>query len=96
MGKLKWGIITIALVAVAGLFFNWMNREEEFSGKEFLFDTYCTVTVYGDDGEEAVAAVFERAEEIHNKTNAFSEKSEVYKINSAKDRDNHPPMSLLH
>jgi len=90
MNRLKWGLTVVAIVVIAGIFFRLKNTSDEFTGKEFLFDTYCTVTVYGKNAEEAVSAVFERVSEIHNATNIFSADSEVSAINSAKKGEKVP------
>ncbi len=85
MKKLKWifGIVLIVTV-FAGLFVRNFNKDGVFERTEFLFDTSCTVSAYGENAQAAVDAVFERLGEIHKKTDFFSESSEVFSLNSAK------------
>lgn len=84
MNKLRWGIMAVALVACAALFFGVIWEKENFTGEDYMFDTRCTVTAYGENAQAAVEAALMRAREIHNITNVFSENSEVSVINSAK------------
>lgn len=84
MGKIKWGILVVIMTVVAGIFFGLINEKKEFSDKEFLFDTYCTITAYGDDAEKAVVEAFSQSADIHSITDGFAENSEVSEINSAK------------
>lgn len=84
MNKLRWGIMAVALVACAALFFGVISKKENFTGEDYMFDTRCTVTAYGENAQTAVEAALMRAREIHNITNVFSENSEVSEINSAK------------
>lgn len=84
MGRIKWGIAVGVLALLAVVFFKFNEKGDGYTEKKFLFDTYCTITAYGDDAEDAVANAFSEVQKIHDATNVFSESSEVYKINSAK------------
>ncbi|MBQ7097665.1 MAG: FAD:protein FMN transferase [Clostridia bacterium] len=84
MNKLRWGILAVVLVVCAALFFGFVLHNEEYTGQEFMFDTLCSITAYGDEAQNAVEAALERAREIHSITNGFSGDSEVSGINSAK------------
>ncbi len=84
MNKLRWGILTVVLVICAAFFFRFLWQKEQYTGEDYMFDTHCTVTAYGDNAQAAVEAALRRAREIHNITNVFAENSEVSKINSAK------------
>ena len=55
----------------------------EYSGSELIMDTICTVKIGGDNAQEISKAVFDRISEISEKTDYFSETSEVSKINLA-------------
>ncbi|MBQ3573525.1 MAG: FAD:protein FMN transferase [Clostridia bacterium] len=55
----------------------------EYSGTELIMDTVCTVRIGGDNAQEIAKAVFERIRGISEKTDYFSETSEVSKINQA-------------
>ncbi len=83
MKKFGWVFcVLIVCTALAGLFLKNSNKNG-YEKTEFLFDTPCTVTAYGKDAKIAVEAVFERLAEIHKVTDAFSETSDVARINSA-------------
>ncbi len=55
----------------------------EYSQSELIMDTVCTVRIGGDNAQEISKAVFERIAEISEKTDYFSETSEVSEINQA-------------
>ncbi len=84
MRHIKWSFLLVVFALVVGLALNKLNSNNEVSKEKFLFDTVCNITTYGKDTEKAVDAAFERLDEIHQLTNMFSEKSEVFRINSAK------------
>lgn len=71
----------LILTLVGGLFYRSYNRVQVTEKTEFLFDTYCTVTVYSRNADQAVDAVFEEMRKIHKLTDFFDEDSEVSKIN---------------
>lgn len=74
-----------AVVVLTVIFSLWHGgtRGRGYSGTKFLFDTECSVTAYGHGAKEAVAAAFDRLAEVHEATNMYSEKSDVYRINNA-------------
>ncbi|MBO4940710.1 MAG: FAD:protein FMN transferase [Clostridia bacterium] len=85
MKKFVWGFSAVLLLTVfAGLYFKGNLQNPGVEKTEFLFDTYCSISAYGHDAEEAVDAVFEKLREIHKITDFYSEKSEISRINSAK------------
>lgn len=51
---------------------------------EFLFDTICKISAYGENAEAATGAAFEKIRDIDSKVDFYNETSEVSKINSAK------------
>ena len=55
----------------------------EYESTEFLFDTVCTIKADGDNSRAAVQMAFNRAGEIHRKTDFYSEESAVSLINNA-------------
>ncbi|MBQ9757449.1 MAG: FAD:protein FMN transferase [Clostridia bacterium] len=85
MKKFVWGFAVVLLLTVfAGLYFRDKLQNPGVEKTEFLFDTYCSVSVYGHNAKEATDEVFRRLDEIHKATNFYSSESEVGKINSAK------------
>lgn len=84
MKKLSWGFAALIFVTfLAGLFYRNLSTNKGFERTEFLFDTQCTVTAYGDNAKEAVDATFERLGELHRMTDFFSQESQVAVINVA-------------
>lgn len=84
MKKLKTVLIALMVVFILAGLYLATNREKEFSRTEFLLDTTCSLTFYGDDGKEATDAVFEEIERIEDLMSMYNETSDVYRINSAK------------
>lgn len=62
------------------------GTRQEYSKTEFMLDTECSVTVYGNSkkAKSAVEAAFEKISEIESYTSMYIENSDVSKINSAK------------
>ncbi len=76
--------ITFAVIVVAGiLILRNANSIKVHTQEEFLFDTRCSITVFGKDGEKAVKKAFNRASVIHYDTNFFDDASLVSQINKA-------------
>lgn len=75
--------LLIVLVLILGL---WVKngRETGYEKTEYLFDTVCTVTVYGKEKKAAADGVFKRLAEIHTLTDLYDPKSDVSRINAAK------------
>ncbi len=74
--------ITFAVFVIAGiLILRNMAGIKVHTEEEFLFDTRCSITVFGDNGEESVKKAFNRASVIHHDTNFFDEGSLVSQIN---------------
>ena len=67
-----------------GIIISKSGIKKEYKTTEFLFDTTCSVTVYGKDAKNISKEAFALIEKIHNDTNFFSENSDVSKINNAK------------
>ncbi len=85
MKKFVWGFSAVLLLTVfAGLYFKEKLQNPCVEKTEFLFDTYCSVSAYGHNTEDAVDAVFRELREIHKITDFFGKESEVGRINSAK------------
>lgn len=82
---MKRCIICLSLVFAVMLCGCVMNTDpvSEYSGTELIMDTVCTVRIGGDNAQEIAKAVFERIRGISEKTDYFSETSEVSKINQA-------------
>ncbi len=84
MKKMKTVLITLMVVfTIAGLYLA-TNREKEYSKTQFLLDTTCSLTFYGDESREATEAVFDEIKRIENLMSMYNETSDVYRINTAK------------
>lgn len=76
-----------ALVAISlavGLLWYTYGKQAKLERTEFLFDTQCTVTVYGKNGDVALDAAFAEMARLHRLTDFFDENSDVSRINRAK------------
>lgn len=73
-------ILLISCVLLCGCVVDLKPAPEHIQ-TELIMDTVCTVRVGGDNAKEIAKAVFERIAEISDKTDYFSETSEVSKIN---------------
>lgn len=60
------------------------NKNNEYSDTRFLMDTVCSIRTGGENARAAADAAFERAAEIAEAVDYFSETSEVAEINRAK------------
>lgn len=88
MKKAKWIFVAVLSITLfAGLFYKYSMNHKGFEKTEFMFDTQCTVTAYGNDAQAAVNAVFNRLAEIHGITNYYSKDSQVTYINNAASGD---------
>lgn len=58
--------------------------KDEYSDTRFLMDTVCSIRAGGKNARAAADAAFERAEEIADAVDYFSDASEVAAVNSAK------------
>lgn len=80
--KVLW--IVFAVIVIAGiLVLRNINGTKMYTEEEFLFDTRCSITVFGENGEEAVKKAFNCASVIHHGTNFFDDGSLVSQINKA-------------
>ncbi len=85
MKKLKTVFLVIILVTlIAGLYFKSLSDGRKDEQTEFLFDTYCTITAYSKNAEEATSAAFDEIARIHKLTDFFDENSDVSRINNSK------------
>ncbi len=74
-------ILTICLIfAFCGC--TYIGAKNEFSDSLFVMDTVCTVKAGGNNSEAAVKSAFSKISEIAEKTDFFSDKSEVGVINN--------------
>ncbi len=88
MKKAKWIFISVlAITLFTGLLYRDRHKNKGFEKTEFMFDTQCTVTAYGDEAQESVNAVFDRLAEIHDITNYYSTDAQITQINKAKAFD---------
>ena len=85
MKKLKTVFVVIILVTlIAGLYFKSLSDGGKDEQTEFLFDTYCTITAYSKNAEDATRAAFDEIARIHKLTDFFDENSDVSRINNSK------------
>ena len=88
MKRLKIIFTTIILATlILGLFFRTFGNNRKYETTEFLFDTYCTITAYSKNAEDAVAAAFDEIARIHKLTDFFDENSDVTRINNSKAKE---------
>ena len=85
MKRLKIVFTTIILATlILGLFFRAFDNDRKYETTEFLFDTYCTITAYSKNAEDATRAAFDEIARIHKLTDFFDENSDVSRINNSK------------
>ncbi len=85
MKRLKIIFTTIILATlILGLFFRTFGNNRKYETTEFLFDTYCTITAYSKNAEDATRAAFDEIARIHKLTDFFDENSDVSRINNSK------------
>lgn len=85
MKKLKYMLILLMILClVLGMWFASRNKLKEFTKTEFIMDTTCSVTFYGEESEIAGEAVFDEVKRIDALMNMYNENSEVSRINNAK------------
>ncbi len=85
MKKIKpvlWIAFAVMVIAVVIIVRN-ASGQKSHTEEEFLFDTRCSITVFGKDGAQSVKKAFNRASVIHYDTNYFDEASLVSQINKA-------------
>ena len=76
--------IIIAASLVVGLWLSDNHNPNGYTRTEFWLNTECSITAYGNNSSEAVAAAFKEIARIHNLTDFHSDTSDVTKINRAK------------
>lgn len=84
MKKLKI-ILSLLFIAalIAVIWYKSAYSEKSYKTTEFLFDTTCSVTAYGNGAKEAAEEAFSIIEKIHLLANFYSDTSDVSKINAA-------------
>ncbi len=85
MKKLKKILILLMILClILGMWLANRNRLEEYTKTEFIMDTTCSVTFYGEESALAGKAVFDEVKRIDALMNMYNENSEVSLINKAK------------
>lgn len=79
---IKPGCLLIA-VCVAAMSLAGCGKEKVATRTDFALDTVITIAAYGQPDESVLKEPFNRIRELDNKLNAFSEDSEISKINAA-------------
>lgn len=87
MKKGGWIFVAVIIITlIGGLIYNAKKNDIGYLRTEFLFDTECSVQIYGDNAENIADEVFGELDKINQKTNMYSQNSEVALINnSSKD-----------
>ncbi len=70
--------VILIFVIVAGVCF----KTGEYTQTEFMMDTFITITAYGKNAKEATEKAIEKISELDKKFSAYSNASEIFKINS--------------
>ena len=70
--------LCVVAVSLAGC-----GKEKVVTRTDFALDTVITIAAYGQSDEGILKEPFNRIRELDNKLNAFSEDSEISKINAA-------------
>ena len=76
MKKLKTVLIALMVVFILAGLYLANNKNKEFSKTEFLLDTTCSLTFYGDESREGAEAVFEEIRRIENLMSLYNENSD--------------------
>lgn len=84
MKKLRYILILLMILCLAlGMWIASRNKIKEYTKTEFIMDTTCSVTFYGEESTLAGEAVFDEVKRIDALMNMYNENSEVYRINEA-------------
>ena len=75
------GLLMAVCMAVTGL--AGCGKEKVATRTDFALDTVITIAAYGQSDEGILKEPFNRIRELDGKLNAFSEDSEISKINAA-------------
>ena len=85
MKKIKYMLIgLLAVLLIFGLWYGKRSKAGEYTKTEYVLDTTCSVTFYGNDAEAAAKAVFSEINRIDALMSMYKKSSDVAKINSAK------------
>lgn len=84
MKRLKF-VLTVVMIGciLFGLWFSGKDKVKEYTKTEYIMDTVCSVTFYGDEREAAAEAVFDEIRRISSLTDMYNDNSEVSRINKA-------------
>lgn len=83
-GKLRSffsALIILAFLSVYG--YSFLQQREKYEQTEFLFDTPCTITVYGKEAKNAVSSAMRELKKIHSLADAKDRESDVARMNGA-------------
>ncbi len=84
MKKLKNILILFMIICLfCGLIIVGNNRSKEYKKTEFLMDTGCSVTFYGNESETAAEAVFDEIRRIDRLMDMYDDESDIGRINNA-------------
>ena len=75
--------LIIIITLMGGMIYKTLSSNDGYIRTEFLFDTECSVRIYGKNAEKIAAEVFDELEKINQSTNMYSTSSEVSKINNS-------------
>ena len=84
MKKIRYALIAVMGICLVLGFWFANSRNEKYEKTEFIMDTTCTVTLYGEEGETAADAIFNEVRRIDSLMNMYDGDSEISRINQAK------------
>ncbi len=84
MKKGGWIFAAVIIITlIGGMIYNTKKNDAGYRRTEFLFDTECSVQIYGGNAEKIADEIFAKLESVNKKTNLYSENSEVAIINNS-------------
>ena len=84
MKKAGWVFVAVIIITLmGGMIYKTLNSKDGYIRTEFLFDTECSVRIYGKNAEKVATEVFDELEKINHSTNMYSTSSEVSVINNS-------------
>ncbi len=84
MKKAGWMFAAVIIITlIGGMIYKTLSNNSGYVRTEFLFDTECSVRIYGKGAEKIAAEMFDELEKINQSTNMYSASSEVSIINNS-------------
>lgn len=76
-------IVIIIIALFVGIWHRFSPENKKYEKTEFLFNTPCNITAYGENAQQAVYETFKKLKYINDITNMYNENSEISKINAS-------------